>query len=89
MSLRPGIAANPHVSPWTLSIKVVLCSSWLPTCPLHPPVSLQLRSAGAQALQEQLGAVTCVGSLDLSDNGEWALPFLGPEPGAVHGAARS
>ncbi|XP_045440739.1 capping protein, Arp2/3 and myosin-I linker protein 3 isoform X4 [Pipistrellus kuhlii] len=28
-----------------------------------------LRSAGAQALQEQLGAVTCVGSLDLSDNG--------------------
>lgn len=22
-------------------------------------------------MQEQLGAVTCVGSLDLSDNGEW------------------
>lgn len=41
----------------------------LPTCPPHP----QLRSAGAQALQEQLGAVTCVGSLDLSDNGEWML----------------
>uniref|UniRef100_A0A8C2MPL4 Capping protein regulator and myosin 1 linker 3 n=1 Tax=Cricetulus griseus TaxID=10029 RepID=A0A8C2MPL4_CRIGR len=32
-------------------------------------LSLQLRSAGAQALQEQLGAVTCIGSLDLSDNG--------------------
>uniref|UniRef100_A0A8C9JT30 Capping protein, Arp2/3 and myosin-I linker protein 3 n=1 Tax=Panthera tigris altaica TaxID=74533 RepID=A0A8C9JT30_PANTA len=31
--------------------------------------SCELRSAGAQALQEQLGAVTCVGSLDLSDNG--------------------
>lgn len=46
---------------------------------IHPPVlgpftphslSLQLRSAGAQALQEQLGTVTCIGSLDLSDNGE-------------------
>ncbi|MBV99414.1 Capping protein, Arp2/3 and myosin-I linker protein 3, partial [Eschrichtius robustus] len=31
--------------------------------------SCELRSAGAQALQEQLWAVTCVGSLDLSDNG--------------------
>ncbi|XP_049982077.1 capping protein, Arp2/3 and myosin-I linker protein 3 isoform X5 [Alexandromys fortis] len=31
--------------------------------------SCELRSAGAQALQEQLGAVTCIGSLDLSDNG--------------------
>ncbi|CAD7691390.1 unnamed protein product [Nyctereutes procyonoides] len=31
--------------------------------------SCELRSAGAQALQEQLGTVTCVGSLDLSDNG--------------------
>ncbi|XP_013365876.1 PREDICTED: leucine-rich repeat-containing protein 16B isoform X11 [Chinchilla lanigera] len=31
--------------------------------------SCELRSAGAQALQEQLGSVTCVGSLDLSDNG--------------------
>ncbi|KAM9201969.1 LOW QUALITY PROTEIN: capping protein, Arp2/3 and myosin-I linker protein 3-like [Dugong dugon] len=31
--------------------------------------SCELRSAGAQDLQEQLGAVTCVGSLDLSDNG--------------------
>ncbi|XP_037690516.1 capping protein, Arp2/3 and myosin-I linker protein 3 isoform X2 [Choloepus didactylus] len=31
--------------------------------------SCELRAAGAQALQEQLGAVTCVGSLDLSDNG--------------------
>ncbi|KAM7155931.1 capping protein, Arp2/3 and myosin-I linker protein 3 isoform 1-T1 [Molossus nigricans] len=31
--------------------------------------SCELRSAGAQALQEHLGAVTCVGSLDLSDNG--------------------
>nr|XP_036873469.1 capping protein, Arp2/3 and myosin-I linker protein 3 isoform X2 [Manis javanica] len=31
--------------------------------------SCELRSAGAQALQEQLRAVTCVGSLDLSDNG--------------------
>uniref|UniRef100_A0A8C4LVE4 Capping protein, Arp2/3 and myosin-I linker protein 3 n=1 Tax=Equus asinus asinus TaxID=83772 RepID=A0A8C4LVE4_EQUAS len=37
---------------------------------LHLDVSsCELRSAGAQALQEQLGAVTCVGSLDLSDNG--------------------
>ncbi|EHH27764.1 hypothetical protein EGK_18042 [Macaca mulatta] len=35
---------------------------------LHLDLS-SLRSAGAQALQEQLGAVTCVGSLDLSDNG--------------------
>ncbi|XP_063092947.1 capping protein, Arp2/3 and myosin-I linker protein 3 isoform X8 [Cavia porcellus] len=31
--------------------------------------SCELRSAGAQALQEQLGSITCVGSLDLSDNG--------------------
>ncbi|XP_037064416.1 capping protein, Arp2/3 and myosin-I linker protein 3 isoform X10 [Peromyscus leucopus] len=31
--------------------------------------SCELRSAGAQALQEQLGAVPCIGSLDLSDNG--------------------
>ncbi|XP_036211023.1 capping protein, Arp2/3 and myosin-I linker protein 3 isoform X1 [Myotis myotis] len=37
---------------------------------LHLDLSgCELRSAGAQALQEQLGAVTCVGSLDLSDNG--------------------
>lgn len=45
----------------------------IPYLILHPPprsLSLQLRSAGAQALQEQLGAVTCIGSLDLSDNGE-------------------
>lgn len=39
----------------------------------HPYLVPQLRSAGAQALQEQLGAVTCVGSLDLSDNGEWGV----------------
>uniref|UniRef100_F7DK59 Capping protein regulator and myosin 1 linker 3 n=1 Tax=Monodelphis domestica TaxID=13616 RepID=F7DK59_MONDO len=32
--------------------------------------SCELRSAGAQVLQEQLGAVSAVGSLDLSDNGE-------------------
>ncbi|KAM9068647.1 capping protein, Arp2/3 and myosin-I linker protein 3 isoform 10-T10 [Sarcophilus harrisii] len=31
--------------------------------------SCELRSAGAQVLQEQLGAVSAVGSLDLSDNG--------------------
>ncbi|XP_028934274.1 capping protein, Arp2/3 and myosin-I linker protein 3 [Ornithorhynchus anatinus] len=31
--------------------------------------SCELRSAGAQILQEQLGAVSAVGSLDLSDNG--------------------
>lgn len=43
----------------------------IPYLILHPrSLSLQLRSAGAQALQEQLGAVTCIGSLDLSDNGE-------------------
>lgn len=51
-------------------------------------LSLQLRSAGAQALQEQLWAVTCVGSLDLSDNGEWGrFPSWGPgaDRGLEHG----
>ncbi|KAI4540231.1 hypothetical protein MG293_009272, partial [Ovis ammon polii] len=50
-------------------IRGALSSTPVPASCLTLTVSLQLRSAGAQALQEQLGAVTCVGSLDLSDNG--------------------
>lgn len=33
-------------------------------------------------MQEQLGTVTCVGSLDLSDNGEWGL-FSSWGPGGM------
>uniref|UniRef100_A0A6I8PDE1 Capping protein regulator and myosin 1 linker 3 n=1 Tax=Ornithorhynchus anatinus TaxID=9258 RepID=A0A6I8PDE1_ORNAN len=78
-SHRKGREAPPAFkqffsSAYTLN-HVNLAATRLPLEALSPqppnpsPCPPQLRSAGAQILQEQLGAVSAVGSLDLSDNG--------------------
>ncbi|GAB5572728.1 capping protein [Prionailurus iriomotensis] len=76
-ALLQGLSLNSHLS--DLHLDLSSCERSFSASSM-PPESFgvgdtrlshqRLRSAGAQALQEQLGAVTCVGSLDLSDNGK-------------------
>lgn len=52
-------------------------------CPILG-ATLQLRSPGARVLEELLGGISAVGSLDLSDNGEKReKPHPGGWPGTL------
>lgn len=58
--------------------RVIFCP-----CPI-PGAILQLRSPGARVLEELLGGISAVGSLDLSDNGEKReKPHRGDWPGTL------
>ncbi|PWA17413.1 hypothetical protein CCH79_00011410 [Gambusia affinis] len=72
-----GLSNNPHISDLHLDISSCEVSSAGPPCLHKPPVMLrsafcsspQLRSAGAAVIQELFPRVSCVGTLDVSDNG--------------------
>lgn len=76
-----GLSNNPHITDLHLDISscevrsVTSCSSSAPLLLMAtPPPPMfspqQLRSAGAGVIQELFPRVSCVGTLDVSDNGE-------------------